>query len=168
MKKILLLLIIPFLSFGQDLSVSDLKNIKNELDFTKLVLHNNFIPLDTVTTYPFTCNLFWQYGYNFHGEGRYMETFCVSDCSAKSKKHSNQKNINWTFSFLLDEKMQNIYFDNLKEDLKRCEFDSIIKSPFGTEHVIYNCENTRISFYIKQTGRNWFGVVENLLPNQTY
>ena len=128
MKKLLLLLFIPFVSFGQDLDFDDIKQIDSEKQFKKVMFEKEFVNVE-ITSYSLA------YAFNYF--------------------HSRNKASVWATFFPPDDSMQFQFvkntdnttaktFTRILEQVKReCSFYDIINDYLGNEYFCYTCPNSK-------------------------
>ena len=136
MKRLLLLLFIPVLSFSQNFD--ELKLIDSLDDFKKVMIENKyeFIEVDEDGS--------WVYGYNvFEVEGEKLgEKYGNYYKDGSWKIQFNEKN---TLIFKLGD------YDDIVEEIKKCDYVGIEKFYKNNDYVTYNCNrdiNGKIGFMI--------------------
>ena len=136
MKKLILLLLIPILSYTQN--YNELIMIDSLDDFKKVMIENKyeFIEIDEDGS--------WLYGFNVvEVEGaKYAEIYGNYNEDGSWKIQFNKKN---TLIFKLGD------YDDIVEEIKKCDYVGIEKFYKNNDYVTYNCNrdiNGKIGFMI--------------------
>ena len=121
MKKLLLLLLsIPLMSFGQEITYDELMTINSEDTFKRVVIENSFE---------------FSKGENFIIYGYKLETDKEGDDIATKWASYDKTFGNFLFQFIKDGLFSDLEFNRIVSDIKsKCEYFEI-----NGEYVTYNC-----------------------------
>jgi len=156
MKKLLLLLIIPLLSFGQitEITFDDIKKIENKEDFLKLVIEKGF----SKTSASYANGAYLSYAKDYD---QLTETATIwASYSFLSSTFS--------FDFVFENKNGRIFdleYENLIKAIQsECEFINVIENIAHDRKydiINYNCSDCKFKgpIYYFNTGKR--GVIEN-------
>ena len=163
MKRLLLLLIIPTLSYSQ-ITFKDIMSINSEKTFKRVMIENGFEKTDSDNE-----DLIW-YGYNISEE----------DGGDKSNFWSRYDKDNGEFRFQISikskgetdffgretnsEYVENTIYDIIVEKIKKnCKYYDIIEKS-DRDYVCYSCSQSTYKGKIGFTKTNGIGYVDHILP----
>ena len=126
MKKLLLLLFIPFVSFGQDFD--DLKQIDSEKQFKRVMFENEYAQIKNELTYRLT------YAFNYNDSSEQASLWANFYLNSGLMLFQMVRNYDGS---------SNERFTRILEQVKReCTFYDFYDN-YGDEYICYTCPNSK-------------------------